>query len=34
MHDHLAREAGRPQAGSAAFDPTLSPSWPGALQGS
>ncbi len=31
--DHLAREAGRPQAGGTAFDPRLSPAWPGTLQG-
>jgi len=31
--DHLARESSRPTAGTAAFDPRLSPSYPGALQG-
>ncbi len=31
--DHLARAAGRPQASSTAFDPSLSPRWPGTLQG-
>ena len=28
-----SREAGRPQAGGTAFDPRLSPAWPGTLQG-
>jgi hypothetical protein len=33
LADHLAREAGRPQAGGTAFDPRLTPAWPGTLQG-
>lgn len=32
--DRMARELGRPQTGSTAFDPTRSPRWPGTLQGS
>jgi hypothetical protein len=33
LADHLAREAGRPQAGGTGFDPRLTPAWPGTLQG-
>lgn len=33
LADHLAREAGRPQGGGTAFDPRLTPAWPGTLQG-
>jgi hypothetical protein len=31
--DHLAREVARPQMSSTAFDPRLTPAWPGTLQG-
>jgi len=33
MSDNLAREAARPQAGGTAFDPRITPAWPGTLQG-
>ena len=33
VSDHLAREASRPSATTAAFDPRLTPAYPGALQG-
>jgi hypothetical protein len=33
LADHFAREVGRPQAGGTAFDPRLTPAWPGTLQG-
>lgn len=32
--ERMARELGRPQTGSTAFDPTRTPRWPGTLQGS
>jgi hypothetical protein len=31
--EHLAREAGRPQAGMTGFDPRQTPPWGGAIQG-
>lgn len=31
--DHLGREVARPQMSSTAFDPRLTPAWPGTLQG-
>jgi len=31
--DHLAREAGRPQAGGTGFDSRMTAAWPGTLQG-
>jgi hypothetical protein len=34
LADHMARETGRPQMGGTAFDPRLTPAWPGTLQGS
>ena len=33
LADHLAREAGRPQAGGTGFDSRLTAAWPGTLQG-
>lgn len=33
LSDTLAREAGGPATGGTGFDPRLSPTWPGALQG-
>ena len=33
MARELGREAGRPSAGGTAFDPSMGPLWPGALQG-
>lgn len=33
LSDHMAREASRPSATTTGFDPRLTPSYPGALQG-